>query len=55
MSSGGDRRHPRLAAEQLGEDVERSDVVLPRGGEIGADGGERACTVVTLEGPLIFL
>ncbi len=49
MCSGGDRRHPRLATEQLGEDVECSDVVLPRGGEKGADDGERACTVVTLE------
>jgi hypothetical protein len=49
MRSGGDRRHRCLTAVKLGEDVECSDIVLPCGGEIGAYGGERSGTVVTLE------
>src|ERR1035437_6687944 len=39
--SGGPRWHPSLTAEQLSEHIERVDVVLGCGGEIGTDGGER--------------
>ena len=49
MLSGGTWRHPCLAAEQLGEDVECSDPVLACGGEVGADGGEGSRAIVTLE------
>jgi len=38
--SGDPGWHPRLAAEQLDECIECADVVLGRGGEVGADGSE---------------
>jgi hypothetical protein len=37
LRSGRSGWHPRLAVEELGECIECADVVLGRGGEVGAD------------------
>jgi len=46
--SGRSGWHPGLAAEQLDEDIEWSDVVFGRGGKVGTDGGERLRTLEAL-------